>query len=133
MFSEEESAELVTVGTYPTYIWAHLGRLRVEAEGLQAIVEDEHLTLWKPLHDVAIHGVKLRVLTSDRVEALRILQAQREALAVIPMHCPRCKSEDVVRGLHPAFLAVLIIGLPLAHPRRWVRCQACKHAWRENP
>ena len=87
----------------------------------------------EPLHDVAVGGVKLRVLTSDRERALEILQAQREALAAIPLHCPRCDSPEVVRGIHFVLFGVVWFAIPFGPPRRWLRCRACKHAWEKLP
>lgn len=126
-----ETQELVTVGTYADYIQANLARLRLDTEGIEAVIEDHYFIGMEPLHDIAVGGVKLRVLAGDREEALRILQAQREALAALPLHCPRCDSTEVVRGFHFVLLGLALFFIPLGGPRRRIYCKACKHAWRE--
>lgn len=128
-----EPHELVTVGTYPDYIQANLARLRLEADGIAALIEDDYLTTIDPLLMCALGGVKLSVPEDDLQVAFDILRAHAQAVAEVPAYCPRCNSSDVSRGKHFAFLAVLFFSFPFGPARRWVRCQACKHAWREIP
>lgn len=124
---------MTTVGTYADYIQANLARLRLGTEGIEAFIEDEYLTTVDPLLMPALGGVKLRVPKDDLQAAFSILRAHAQAVAEVPAHCPRCNSADTLRGKHFAFLAVLFFSFPFGSARRWVRCQSCKHAWRESP
>jgi len=123
----------IVVATYAGYIEANLARLRLEDEGIEASIEDQNLISIDPLLVSAIDGVKLRVRAEDSKAAIAILKAHAQAVADIPLHCPRCDSTDVARGWHFAFFSLLWIPFPVGASRRWLRCKACKHAWRENP
>lgn len=125
-----DSHELVTVGSYPNSALAHLARIRLEAEGIDVVIEDEHLTSLSVQYGPAIGGVKVRVCETDREAAFNILHGQRQALEEKRLVCPRCESADVVKGKHLTFLAAVRF-FPLGIVKHRMSCRACKHAWRE--
>lgn len=87
-----EPHELATVGSYPDYIQDHLARLRLEATGIEAVIEDEHTTSLGFAHGPAIGGLKLRVVESDIEAALRILYGEKKTSVAKRYRCPRCAS-----------------------------------------
>jgi Putative prokaryotic signal transducing protein len=65
--------QLVTLATYATVPEAHIARGSLEAAGITAFVEDEHLvgTLWSIGN--AVVGVKLKVNSADLDAAIEVL------------------------------------------------------------
>ena len=65
------SVRLVTVASFSTALHAHLARLRVEAEGIQCFIADEHIV---GAFGAAVGGVKLQVEADDAERATAILR-----------------------------------------------------------
>lgn len=63
----------VTVATYDTMPDAHVARGRLEAEGIECHIADEHLVQTDWLYSLAVGGIKIRVAARDGPRARRIL------------------------------------------------------------
>ena len=110
---------------------------RLEAEGIETFLTDNHTIDTDPLVSNAIGGVKLKVRTEDEEKALQILGS-------IPKYsvddkgeeitCPQCHSEKVelftgVKSVKSFFffcVSFLVNTLPI-HIRREYHCTTCNN------
>ena len=110
-------------------------RTRLEAVGIEAFVQDEHVVQLYWLYSNAIGGVRVQIADED-------VESAREFVAAdVPQPCPeaedvtclRCGSRHTAPDEWPrrlAFLSLLIVHFPLLlMPRRWL-CSACHHIFR---
>lgn len=65
--------DLVTVARFPNNGLAHLAKGKLETEGIQAYVADEHMVSINPGYDIAFGGVKVKVCMADAETAKTIL------------------------------------------------------------
>ncbi|MBS3803624.1 MAG: DUF2007 domain-containing protein [Oleiphilaceae bacterium] len=70
----------VTVGQYTLPFEAHLGKSRLESEGITAIVADEHTISMQWMLSDALGGVRLRVQEEDLSRAEAVLAEDRSDL-----------------------------------------------------
>ncbi len=75
---------LVVVARFANAIEAHLARTKLESEGIQAFVGDEHMISIDPFYDMALGGVKLRVRAADEEKAAKILGIQSQGSVYVP-------------------------------------------------
>jgi hypothetical protein len=121
-----------TIATFNKPEDAHLLRMRLEAVGIPAFIQDENFVQLDWLLSNAVGGARLQVSDDD-------LEATREFLAAdapqpcpdaVDVACPSCGAHDTAPDETPrrmAFLSILIIRFPLLIGRdRW-RCTACRH------
>ncbi len=64
---------LVTIATFNLPIEAHIVKGRLESEGIEVFLADEHTIAMNPFYSAMVGGVKLQVAETDVDEALRIL------------------------------------------------------------
>lgn len=124
--------------TLTTVTWlpeADVLRMRLEAEGIDAFVPDQHTVLANPLYGQAIGGIRVQVNESDYERAREILAGQVPPASAGMFACPACGS-DAVRyeefSLRAACLALLLLGLPLLWRKRQFTCRACGHQWKQT-
>ena len=129
--------DIVSIATFARPEEAHLGRLRLERDGIPAYVADEHVLQLDWILTSVIGGVRLMVGEEDVEDALAILRAEpvcTEAAAIDSVTCPRCESTEPEFYLPPRRLGVLglFLGFPLLFFTRWHRwkCSACGNTWR---
>ena len=65
----------VTIARYDTMPEAHIALGRLEAEGIDAWLADEHLVQTDWLYSIAVGGIKLQVNAEDVAQASAILDA----------------------------------------------------------
>jgi ssDNA-binding Zn-finger/Zn-ribbon topoisomerase 1 len=139
---------LVTVATYSYPLEAHLHRAKLESEGIDSVVVDEHIVNANWLYSIAVGGVRLQVKESDLARA-------REILDKIPEHvpeeleistevgdderCPQCHSIDIHyerfhirRTFFFWFLAYLVLPFTLPFFKRKWKCHNCGYEWKER-
>lgn len=130
----------IVVATFPTPVEAHLARASLEAAGIPAAVENEHLAGIQWLYASAIGGVRVTVAASEAEEAAAVLRAVGPASAPATVAdardegdaCPRCGADA---GPPPRtrrrFRALsLLVGVPFSTSPGRRRCAACGHRWR---
>jgi hypothetical protein len=142
---------LVTIADYQFATLAYLSQAKLESEGIQSIVFDDHIINANWLYLIAIGGVKLKVKESDVPEALRILYEVRDTIpgpAERPEDgCPNCRSSNIhyetfnlrlVWGLSaiswildPILGAAFLLAFPFVK-KKW-RCYQCGYEWKNNP
>ncbi len=64
---------MITIATYDTMPDAHIALGRLQAEGIDAYLADEHLVQTDWLYAIAVGGIKLRVEEHDAPRARQIL------------------------------------------------------------
>jgi len=69
----DESEYLVTVAQFSSGMEAQLARTKLESEGIEAYVADEHMMSINPMYDFALGGVRLQTKSSEAERALKIL------------------------------------------------------------
>ncbi len=103
----------------------------LEADGIDALLVDEHMVTNNPLISNAVGGIKVCVAQANLGTARQILEAK---VAIEAEPCPNCGSSKVGRhqlGRRSAFLTILFLGIPIGRSRAQRRCEDCQHAWRE--
>lgn len=141
--SQYELEKLVTVETFSTPWEAQLARARLETEGIDAVIADEHFArLYGPLTS-SLGGIRLKVREEDAPRAAEILQDRHpipeiylvtEEDAAQP-RCPGCKSEhlELERWSRIGILGSwVLLGVPLPIPRRRWICRHCGADWKEE-
>lgn len=137
--SDEAYVPLALLATFPEPYLGHLVRARLEAEGIFAVIADEHLAALG--HLAGDGGVRLHVRQDQLAAARAIVEmpsmdvdasdafedddAATVADAPGASHgraCPRCRSHAVTARQRTGIVA-RIFG------ERW-QCGGCGHAWR---
>ena len=138
------SEELLTIATFSMAIEADLARAKLESEGIECFLADEHTVTVNWLYSQAVGGVKLQVREANAQKAMEILRGssnmtegaeEREAEETEygKPRCPRCDSPDVhyekfSRRL--AFTSLLVLSFPLPFLKRKWKCENCGHQWK---
>ena len=65
--------KFITVATFDTSPEAHIAMGRLQAEGIDCHLADEHLVQTDWLYSIAVGGIKLQVLPENAEKALQIL------------------------------------------------------------
>jgi hypothetical protein len=124
-----------TISTFSKPEEAHLFRTRLEAAGIPAFVQDEHLVQMDWLYSNAIGGVRVQIADNDLDAAREFLAADTpqscpEAADVV---CPACGSHHTSPDELPrriAFLSLLVFNFPLLFTRRRWRCSSCRQVFK---
>ena len=70
------SGRLITIASFSQPIEAHLTKTRLEADGIECFIFDEHIVRMNWLYSNAIGGVKLQVKEPDVERSIEILQQE---------------------------------------------------------
>ena len=106
-------------------------RTRLEAAGIRAFVQDEHLVQMNWLYSNAVGGVRVQIADEDVDPAREFLAADstQPCPDADDVACPACGSpctapDDLPRRI--AFLGLLVIHFPLLYTRKRWRCASCR-------
>jgi Zn finger protein HypA/HybF involved in hydrogenase expression len=126
---------MITVATFSKPEEAHLLRMRLEAGGVTAFVQDEYMVQMDWLYSNAIGGVRIQIAEED-------VEAAKEILNDEPIQdsdpnmakCPKCGSTDsapdeLARRL--AFLSLMLLKFPFLFLKSRWKCNSCHHVWNE--
>ncbi len=128
---------LMTVASYSFPYEAQIARARLEVDGIQAYVADEHTITMQWLYSDALGGVKVQVKPQDLSRARMILAEDLSADTMIvaddeapiqTIRCDACGSvelEPYSVGVRSAFLMFLFMQFPLWPFRHSMRCRDC--------
>jgi putative signal transducing protein len=124
-----------TIATFSKPEEAHLFRMRLEAAGIPAFVQDEHFIQMDWLYSNAMGGVRVQIADEDLEAARDFLSADSpqscpEAVDVV---CPFCGSHDTSPDELPrriAFLSLLLVSFPLLLSRHRWHCSSCNHVFK---
>lgn len=126
-----------TIATYQYSAEAQIIKGRLEAEGIQVFLADNHTIDTDPLVSNAIGGVKLKVRMEDEERALQVLESISKYTVDdkgLEVSCPNCRSEKVemmtsIKSLKSFFffcLSFIISALPI-YIKRDYHCTSCKY------
>lgn len=127
---------MVTIAAFSKPEDAHLLRMRLEAGGVNACVQDENLVQVNWLWANAVGGVRVQVAERDIEKARKILADEGdETPGAVNVICPYCKStrtepDDTRRRI--SLLSLVLLNLPWLWPKNRYRCAACGHRWTER-
>jgi len=103
---------------------AHLIRLRLEAGGVEAFIQNEYMVSAYWLYSNATGGVCVDVMDEDYEQAREILELPPVDKGLIT--CPHCGSDKVaLRELSMTGALSLALGFLLPAPSRQADCSAC--------
>lgn len=129
----KKQVKFVTVATFSHQIEAHLAKAKLESEGLECRLADEHIVSINWLFSDAVGGIKLMVSEKDAERAREMLRhgpAHPDRTGVSPgeevegTRCPVCSSTEVHgRGILSFFASLLPFG-----KTRW-ECTRCGYRW----
>ena len=113
---------------------AHLLRMRLEAAGIQAFLQDENIIQMDLLYSNAFGGVRVQVADED-VESVQEFLRLDEGSQPDPdaPTCPKCHSTAIGPerfSTRFAYLSLLMLGIPLLIFRKRQRCSSCLHTWK---
>jgi len=125
---------MTTIATFTKPEEAHLLRMRLEAVGIEAFIQDENLIQIDLLLSNAVGGVRVQVADQD-VQSVRELLKEDTGIPVEAdaPQCPKCGSTSIETERFSkrfAALSVLLFGIPLLLMRRRMRCNSCLHTWK---
>ena len=108
--------------------------LRLEADGIKTFIPDQGAVTANPIYANAIGGIRVQVADSDLPRAREVLRTIRPVAGRGMFECPKCGSDSVLYeriSRRFAFLALLLIGIPLLWYKRLYSCQNCGHQWKD--
>jgi hypothetical protein len=119
----------VTVAEYPSVIEAQLSRARLDAEGIECHIVNEHMTALEP---GLTGGARLlvRVEDAERARAVLATAATEQPEADDPddgPQCPRCNKRYAYEE-RSLLASVLNLLRGRASQSTW-RCRKCDHTW----
>jgi DNA-directed RNA polymerase subunit RPC12/RpoP len=130
---EEEQFQLLRRFQYSSEAIIYQGKL--ESQGIEVFLRDNHIIDTNPLYSNAVGGVKLYVRTEDVEKANQILE--EVSLYSVddnnePLKCPNCGAEQVemetsIRGWKTFFNVILLGFLALILEKHKYKCEVCKH------
>jgi len=133
--------KLITIGQFSKGVDAHLAKTKLQSEGIECFIQDEHLISLIWLYSNAIGGVKLQVRASDVEKAKKILsespqiqQPNNKEIKESIQICPACHSNEVYFekfARKPTFLSQLLLGFPIPFIRNKWECRSCGHRWKK--
>ena len=122
---------MITVANCSKAEEAHLIRIRLEAGGVEAFVQDEFIVQMDWLYANAVGGIKVQINEADEERAKEILG--EEPYDTEKRHCPHCGSDRVQLASFTrkaALLSVVLLGIPLLFRRSTFNCLDCKSHWK---
>ena len=108
--------------------------MRLNAEGIDSFIPDQHTVLTNAMYGNAIGGLRVQVNAQDYERAKEILQGMIPPAAKGMFICPACNSDSISFEKYSrrvAFL-MLFLGIPLLWRKRQFSCNACGHKWKER-
>lgn len=129
-----------TVAVFQYSAEAQITKGRLEAEGIETFLADNHTIDTDPLVSNAIGGVKLKVLQKDEEKARQVLEAINRYSVDdegAPITCPSCNSEKVefytsvksVKSLFFFCISFLMTALPIYIKRNY-HCASCNNKFK---
>jgi hypothetical protein len=122
-----------TLATFSTPEEAHLLRMRLEAGGVAAYVQDEMTVQLDWLLSNVIGGVRVQVADEDLPAARELLAEDSGIPDYAPEQaCPRCRWAGVERekfSRRLAFFSLILFHFPVLWLVDQWRCSRCLHTW----
>ena len=125
-----------TIATFPYSSEAQIVKGKLQSEGIKVYLADEYTIDSDPLISQAIGGVKIQVLTTQKAEAIAILETihstsvDENGAAII---CPKCESKSIeyfstikdIKSLFFFLFGFILYALPF-YVKYTYHCESCK-------
>ena len=129
---------------------ADLIKGKLESEGIQCYIPDEHTFTANPLHAGAIGNLRIDVNVKDYDNATKILNdynikdsvknesndnIHENGIKDGTIKCPNCFSNNVIRERYSkkyAYLTILLLGFPVLFRTKKCKCYDCNELWTEK-
>ena len=142
--SESPEDCFVVIATYNHPAEAHIAKTKLESEGVEAFVLDEHMASINWHYTLAIGGVRLQVSREDEKRAREILnqefdwENEAQDIKKTWVSCPKCHSKEVVYARYHkegvakviSILITLLVMIPFVVLKRKWQCLSCGHTWK---
>ena len=121
-----DDESIVVIATYGQATEAHIAKLKLESEGIEAVLHDENIVATYPLNTSFTGGIKLLVKKSQAKQSCEILGTQNNDI-----NCPECDSDDCSMSLLSNIMWALagLVTLRRGVGRTMYKCNACGHSW----
>ncbi|ADY50878.1 hypothetical protein Pedsa_0293 [Pseudopedobacter saltans DSM 12145] len=129
--------ELITVKVFDNSIEAHILKSRLESEGIDCFIFDDHMVSLNPLYNVTLGGIKLKVGGSDVERANTIIEQVDNVKSLDDngkiIKCPNCDSTDLytgyksmrgTKGVLSAIVSFLFMVFPIYYKTVY-KCKTC--------
>ncbi|MDO6435845.1 DUF2007 domain-containing protein [Cyclobacterium sp. 1_MG-2023] len=129
--------ELITLKTFDNSIEAHLMKSKLKSENIVCFLFDENIVGLNPVYNIAVGGIKLKVIKSDIDKASLILKETEKARLTNEIGeviiCPVCHSEEVyggfksmkgIKGIISAITSFLLMVYPIYYKSIY-KCKKC--------
>jgi DNA-directed RNA polymerase subunit RPC12/RpoP len=121
--------------TFDNPVDAYLLKTKLESEGIQCYLENEHMSSLYPVSNPVVGGIRLKIYEEDLDRAFSIYESQEQGknpYEGAPIKCPQCGSIRIINAeVYPNALAAifhLVKNLftmnKSLHKRR---CKKCNH------
>ena len=134
--------QLLTVRRYRDLSEAIVARSLLEAEGIEALIQDENLVRLDWAYSNLVGGIRLQVDGKDTAAAEEVLArpipptiAFGEEAEFVQPQCPRCGSLEVTflgADRRAALASLTLLAVPLPLGRESWQCEACGAHWEET-
>lgn len=136
--------KLITARIFDNPIDAHLLETKLESEGVECYLFDEHSVTIDSAANIAYGGIKLKVLESN-TEKVKLLLEKIEGTPYSKkskeiIKCPKCNSENLysgykskegLRGTVAAIFSFLSLTVPIYFNRVY-KCKDCQNEFKLN-
>jgi hypothetical protein len=129
--------KLITIASFSQVIDTQLAKRKLESEGIECFIVDEHVFSIDWLYPNVVGDVKLQVNEANVGRAIEILQ-QTDSMEDVfsendEPHCPNCNSSDVYYerfSQRLAFASWLLLIIPFPFLKRKWKCRKCGYHWK---
>ena len=123
--------EFSTVAVFAEPVYAHLARARLEGQGIQVVLLDEHIIAMNPLLTCAVGGIKLVVAREHAAAVHQVVEGILGARERVDS-CADCGAEGCGESrfkIRAAWLSTVVLGFPVCAARSRFTCQHCGNTW----
>jgi DNA-directed RNA polymerase subunit RPC12/RpoP len=127
----------IILKTYENVIDLYILKARLESEGIECLVADEHIMTVNPLYNIAVGGIKLKVRENDVDRSLEVMKEIQSTPIVDEkeneINCPDCGSSNIesghrslkgIKGIVSGLFSFFFMLFPLYMDRSY-KCQEC--------
>lgn len=129
--------KLLTLKTFDNSIDAHLMKSKLESEGISCFMFDENVVGLNPLYNMAVGGIKLKVIEADVNKAITIIEEMTNSSLINDkgevIKCPKCQSEKIYtgfksmkgfKGILSLFVSFMLVVFPIYYKTNF-KCKSC--------
>lgn len=126
--------KLITARVFYNSVDAHLLKTKLESEGVECYIFDEHTVTLDPSANIASGGIKLQILERDTEKVQLLLsKIENNSYSNNSIKCPKCNSENLhsednsmigLKGAFAAIFTLLKLRIPL-YFRIIYNCEKC--------